>query len=233
MKATKTNGKPANNKATNDQSKAKTTLGTWADPTKLGLTDRAFFKAEDGKTKRIKLMAPPVRAHVQFVPGLGFIHTLSDYEERNGTMVCKKQGLDVELLGKEPMLMWMTPVLVYETDKKGQISNPNNFSYEFQLWSFYGSDYKRMYNMVVDHGEEEFNSKDLLVTGVKKGKYVNAELSLAAKNALCLNSAVADEIESAFSAYQFRDVGRFIARTVTEEELTEAVEKMAAGANKE
>lgn len=214
------------------KSKTKSTLGTWADPKNLGLTDKAFFKPEDAKTHRVHLMAPPVRAHVQFVNGLGFIRTLGEYEERNGSEICVTPGRDVELLGKEPMLMWMAPVLVYETDKKGQVNNASEFSYEFQLWSFYATDYKRLYGMVVEWGEEEFNSKDLLVTGVKKGKYINADLALAAKTALCLGSNVRDEIESAFASYQFRDVERWIARTVTEEELEDAVAKMESTADR-
>ena len=229
-KTNKTNGNSA--KTTTARTKTKSTLGTWADPKNLGLTDKAFFKPEDAKTHRVHLMAPPVRAHVQFVNGLGFIRTLSEYEERNGTEICVTPGRDVELLGKEPMLMWMAPVLVYETDKKGQVSNPSEFNYEFQLWSFYATDYKRLYGMVVEWGEDEFNGKDLLVTGVKKGKYINADLALAAKTALCLGPAVRADIESAFAGYQFRDVDRWIARTVTEEELEDAVSKMEQAADR-
>lgn len=200
----------------------------WADPRSLGVSDRAFFKPEDGKTKRIHLMGDPVRAHVQFVNGLGFIRTMCKYEDVNGTLVLRKEGLDMELLGKEPQLMWMVPVCVYDTDKKGQVGNkkPENIEYEFQLWSFYATDYKRLYSIVVEWGYDEFNSKDLLVTGTKKGKYVNADFQLAAKEALCLQPGLKERIDGEFAAYQYRDAERWIARTVTEEELREAVAKL-------
>jgi hypothetical protein len=200
----------------------------WADPRSLGVSDRAFFKPEDGKTKRIHLMGDPVRAHVQYVQGLGFIHTMCEYEDVRGTLVLREEGLDMQLLGKEPQLMWMVPVVVYDTDKKGQVGNkkPENIEYEFQLWSFYATDYKRLYNMVVEWGYDEFNEKDLLVTGQKKGRYINADFAIAAKKALALQPGLKERIEAEFAAYQYRDAERWIARTVTEEELREAVVKL-------
>ncbi len=199
----------------------------WTDPRSLGISDRTFFKAEDGKTRRIYLMADPIRAHVQFVPGLNFIHTFSTFENRNGTLVMTEEGLDMELLGKEPQLMWMVPVLVYDTDKSGQLSG-KKVDYEFQLWSFYTNDYRRLYEIVTEWGVDEFKQKDLLITGVKKGRFINATISIAAKTAVCLRSGLKERVLSEFAAYQYRDAKRWIARTVTEEELREAVGKMEA-----
>lgn len=204
-------------------------IDPWADPKTLGVSDRTFFKPEDGKTKRIKLMAPPVRAHVQYVRGLGFIRTFCKYENRKGTLVLTEQGLDMELLGKEPQLLWMVPVCVYDTDKKGQIGTkkPANVDYEFQLWSFYANDYKRLYAMVTEWGIDEFNEKDLLITGSKKGKYINIDIAIAAKTALCLQAGLKDRVEAEYAGYKYADGEKSIARTVTEAEFEEAVSKNA------
>lgn len=204
------------------------TTDVWVDPRSLGVSERAFFRPEDGKTKRIKLMGNPFRAHVQFITGLGFVHTFCKYEDRNGTLVLTDEGLDMELLGKEPQLMWQVPVCVYDTDKKGQVGNkkPSDISYEFQLWGFYANDYKRLYQMVVEWGVEEFNEKDLLVTGIKKGKYINADFNVAAKTALCLQKGLKERVEAEFAAYQYRDASKWIARKITEDELREAISKI-------
>lgn len=203
-------------------------INAWTDPKRLGISDKAFFKAEDGKTKRIKLLGDPVRAHVQYVPGLGFIHTHCVYKNVKGTLVLKDEGLDMELLGKEPQLVWMVPVLVYDTDKKGQVGKrkAKDIDYEIQLWTFYATDYKKLYGMVVEWGVDEFAEKDLLVTGTKKGRYINSDISIAAKTALCLQPGMKDRVESEFSAYPYRNTKKWIARTVTEDELSEAVDKM-------
>jgi len=207
----------------------------WVEPRQLGVSERNFFKPEDGKTKRIKLMAQPVRAHVQYVKGMGFIRTLCEYEDRQGTLVMKTEGADVKILGKEPQLIWMVPVLVYDTDKKGQVGNkkPENIDYDFQLWSFYANDYKRLYGMVVEWGIDEFNEKDLLVTGKKSGKYINADFNVAAKTALYLQPGMKERVDAEFASYQYSDVERWIARVVTEDELLEAVgvdtDKLASG----
>ena len=208
--------------------KEETTINPWADPRALGISDRSFFKPEDGKTKRIHLMGDPVRAHVQYVAGLGFIRSFCEYEDVKGSLVLRKEGVDMELLGKEPQLMWMVPVCVYETDKKGQVGNKKaeNIEYEFQLWSFYATDYKRLYGMVVEWGYEEFVKKDLLVTGQKKGRYINADFAIAAKTALCLGKGMKERVEAEFAAYQYRDANRWIAREVTEDELREAIAKL-------
>jgi len=200
----------------------------WADPRTLGISDRSFFKPEDGKTKRIKLMGDPVRAHVQFVPDLGMIHTFCEYKDVKGSLVLQKEGLDVALLGKEPQLTWMVPVLVYETDKNGQVGNKKaeNIEYAFQLWGFYAMDYKRLYQMVTEWGLDEFNRKDLLITGTKRGKYINADIDIAAKSALCLQNGLKARVEAEFAAWQYRDASRWIARTVTEQELRDAVNKI-------
>lgn len=214
-------------------SKKEDATAVWADPKTLGISDRAFFKAEDGKTKRIHLMTAPVRAHVQYVQDLGFIRTFCEYEVVNGTLVLREEGLDMELLGKEPQLMWMVPVIVYDTDKTGQISKGTKLAdveYEFQLWSFYSQDFRKLFGMVTEWGEEEFNQKDLLITGVKKGRYVNADINVAAKNALCLQNGLKKRVETEFSAYQYRDAERWIAREVTEDELREAVAKLTKAA---
>ncbi|MFA7286939.1 MAG: hypothetical protein WC052_04750 [Patescibacteria group bacterium] len=203
------------------KSKAQNVVDTWADPRTLGISDRSFFKPEDGKTKRIHLMGDPVRAHVQYVQGLGFIKSFCQYENRNGAQVMVEQGIDVDLLGREPQMLWMVPVLVYDTDKKGQVGG--KVEYEFQLWSFYANDYKRLYTMVTEWGRGEFMRKDLLVTGTKKGKYINADFNVAAKDALCLAPGVCERVEAEFSAYQYRDANRWIARDVTEDELRAAV----------
>lgn len=214
------------------------TMDTWADPRSLGVNERVFFKPEDGKTKRIKLMGNPARAHVQYVAGLGMIHTFCKYVNKNGALFLREQGIDMDLLGKEPQLIWMVPVLVYDTDKKGQLGTkkPKDVEYEFQLWSFYANDYKKLYGMVVEWGENEFSEKDLLVTGVKKGKYVNADFNVAAKTAVCLQAGMRDRVEAEFSAYQYRDATRWIAREVTEDELREAlaqIEKQPRGSVRE
>jgi len=200
----------------------------WVDPRTLGISDRAFFKPEDGKTKRIKLMADPVRAHVQFIPEVGMIHTFCKYEDVNGTLILREEGLDMTLLGREPQLMWMVPVLVYETDKKGQVNGrkAENIEYEFQLWGFYAQDYKRLYQMVNEWGLDEFNRKDLLITGTKRGRYINADIDIAAKTALCLQNGMKTRVETEFAAWQYRDASRWIARKITEEELREAVNKV-------
>lgn len=203
------------------------TDNAWADPRNLGISDKVFFKPEDGKTRRIKLMGDPVRAHVQWVPGLGFIKSKCRYEDVKGSLILREEGLDMELLGKEPQLMWMVPILVYDADKNGQLGNkkPANIEYEFQLYSFFGNDYKRLYNMVIEWGIKEFNEKDLLVTGVKKGKYVNADINVAAKTAVCQLPGMKERVEAEFAAFQYRDANRWIAREVTDDELREAVAK--------
>lgn len=203
------------------------TAPTWADPRNLGETDRVFFKPEEGKTKRIKLMGPPVRAHVQFIQGLGFIRSHSEYTMKGDMLTLVNHGLDVELTGKEPQLMWMVPVLVYETDKSGQIGRKKaeNIEYEFQLWSFYVVDYKRLRGMVIEWGEEDFNRKDLLITGKKNGKYTNSDIAIAAKEALCLQDGMNERVDAEFAGYKYRDAEKWIARTVTEEELREACSK--------
>jgi hypothetical protein len=202
-----------------------TAENTWADPKNLGINDRSFFKPEDGKTRRIKLMGDPVRAHVQYVKELGFIRSFTEYKDVNGVLILENEGLDMELLGKEPQLMWMVPVLVYDTDKKGSVGNkkPANIEYEFQLWSFYAADYKKLFGMVMEWGIDDFNKKDILVTGIKKGRYLNAELAIAAKDAVCLQAGIKERVETEFAAYQYRDANKWIARTVTEDELQEAV----------
>lgn len=207
------------------------TENQWIDPALLGVNERAFFKPEDGKTFRLHLMSIPARAHVQFVAGLGFIHTLSRYSTKNGVMICEEAGLDVELLGREPMLMWMCPVLVYSTDKKGSIgtTKPENVEYEFKLWSFYSNDYRKLFNLAAEYGDE-FSNKDILITGRKSGKYVNTEIVVAARDAICLLPPIKAKVEAQFSAYKFRDASQHIARTVTEAELRDAVDAIEATA---
>jgi hypothetical protein len=199
----------------------------WRDPKELGVSEKAFFKAEDGKIRRIHIMAEPVMAHVQFVQGLGFVHSFCEYEEVNGTMLLKTPGLDMELMGKEPQRVWMMPVLVYDTDKKGVITakDPSKIEYEFQLWTVYEPQYKRLFDFVREYGVEEFSQKDILVSGVKRGQYVNADLSIGAKDAVCLDPKIRAKVEAAFRGYQFRDTSRWIARTITEDELREALAK--------
>jgi len=217
-----------NNK--NKKTKKNATNGTaWADPRNLGISDRTFFKAEDGKTRRIHLMGDPVRAHVQWIDGIGHIHSFCEFKDVKGTLVLQKDGIDVELLGKDPQLVWMVPVLVYDTDKKGQIGNrkAEDVGYEFMLWSFYANDYRRLFGIVTEWGIDEFNKKDILISGVKKGKYVNADINVAAKNALCLQSGMKDRVETEFAVYQYRDAEKWIARRITEDEFREAVDKMA------
>ncbi len=204
-------------------------IDPWADPKKLGVSDRVFFKPEAGTTRRIKLMAPPTRAHVQYVDGLGFIHTFCEYEDRKGTLVLKEQGIDMELLGKEPQLLWLVPVVVYDTDKKGQIGSKKaeNVEYEIQLWSFYANDYKRLHAMVIEWGIDEFDEKDLLITGTKKGRYINIDIAIAAKKALCLQPGLQEKVDAEFAGYKYRDGEKSIARRVTEAEFEEAVNKLS------
>ncbi len=198
----------------------------WVDPRAVGESDKAFFKAEDGKTKRIFLMTPPVHARAQFVQGAGFVHTFCQYEEVNGVQRLKEVGLDMELLGQEPQNIWMVPVCVYDTDKKGSIGNrkPENVDFEFQLWTIYPRDYGKLFDMAMEWGDE-FSQKDILVTGKKNGRYINADLNVAAKNAIYLNPKLKEQIDAQFAAYKFRDVSKQIARTLTETEFRELVAK--------
>lgn len=204
----------------------------WADPKSLGISDRSFFKPEDGKTKRIKLLKDPVRAYVQFVNGMGFVHTLCDIDDKTG-MPIFDGSIDEKLFGREPQMVWMAPVLVYDTDKKGQVGNTKakNIEYEFQLWTFYATDYKRLYQMVVEWGIDEFNEKDLLVTGTKKGKYINADIAIAAKKALYLQPELKERVDADFATYPYKDTERWIARDATEDEIREALDKGNTGAN--
>jgi hypothetical protein len=204
----------------------------WIDPSKLGVSERAFFKPEENKTFRIHLMAVPTRAHVQYIPGLGYIKSLSTYKMENGAEVLDEAGLDVELLNREPMLMWCVPVLVYSTNTKGVLTtkDPSEIEYEFKLWSFYAADYRKLYQMAAEYGDD-FLNKDLLVSGVKRGKWINAEFTVSAQNAACLNSKIKAQVESEFRAYKFKDAKEFIARTVTEDELRTAIEAIDEQAN--
>jgi len=200
----------------------------WTDPRELGVSNRVFFKPEDGKTKRVHLMIPgnPETALVQFVQGLGYIHTFCTTEKLPRGLRINSDGLDFELLGKEPVRLYMAPVLVYDTDKHGQIAGKktDGVGYEFQLWSFYQRDYDRLRAMSIEWGEE-FANKDLLITGKKSGAYLNADIAIASKSAVCLQKGLIDQVEAEFAGYQFRDASRWIARTVTEAELREAIDK--------
>jgi len=223
-----TNKKNQPSKLSNKQNQpSKLSNKQWTDPRNLGISDRSFFKPEDGKTKRIKLLDIPTRARAQFIQGMGFVHTLCEYTNNNGVEIKVKDGIDVELTGKEPQVIWMAPVLVYNTDNKGQIGNRKveNVEYEFQLWTFYKDTYRRLFQLIAEWGEEAFSERDILITGVKRGLYLNTDIAVSAKTAICLHPTIRDRVEAEFATYEYRDIDRWIARTLNEEQMIEAIGK--------
>lgn len=196
----------------------------WVDPSKLGLGNRAFFKPEAGKTHRIHLMSKPAYAHVQFLDKGGAIKSFSTYKiDANGNEIQLEAGLDEEILQKEPQQLWCVVVLVYSTNSKGVVTakNPLEIEYEFKLWSFSKGNYRKLYNLAAEYGDD-FANKDLLVTG-GEGQFPRAEIVVAAQNALSLNPKISETIESEFASYKFRDASRWMAREMTESEFRDAV----------
>ena len=199
----------------------------WVDPSKLGLGNRAFFKPEAGKTHRIHLMGKPAYAHVQFLGKGGAVKSFSTYEiDANGNETQLEAGLDEELLQREPQQLWCVPVLVYSSNNKGVVlaKNPSDIEYEFKLWSFSKGNYRKLYNLAAEYGDD-FSNKDLLVTG-GEGQFPRAEIVVAAQNALSLNSKIAGTIESEFAGYKFKDANRWMAREMTEDEFRDAIASM-------
>lgn len=212
------------------------TIG-WDGLSQLGVASKEFFKPEDGKTARVRILSKGFHyARVQYIPGFGYFKTLSKYDtDKFGNMKMIEAGIDVELLGKDPALMFCLPVIVYDTNKSGGVTfkTADAAEYTFKLWSFYERDATRLAAIAAEWGD--LSKIDLIVTGEKSGKYVNAVIN-PANGCVCKDIKGLDEqVMAEFEAWKFRDVEKWIAREVTEKEVQDAVAKMenssAAGGN--
>lgn len=182
------------------------------------------FKPEAGKTFRIKLMANnPEVEFAQYVEGLGFIKTFSKVEVKKGAMLITEPGLDVELLNKDPQLMFHLPIAVYlgADSETGQLKKGQKSEIEYQIWSFYGTDAKKLATVA---GEwDDLTKVDLLIKGEKKGKWVNSTVT---PSKLCGADWLEDLIpDFAFTPYA-KDITKFMAREVSEDDFKEAVAKL-------
>jgi hypothetical protein len=194
----------------------------WIDPTKVEGPSKEFYKVEAGKTARAFLLDRPVFARVHFITGTGFVRTLSEYDDETGKRLT--DGVDIELMGKEPQVVYMAPIVVFDTDSKGSIGSrkPANVPFKIYLWSYYKSTQQQIFDLVSEWGPE-FETKDLLIAGVKSGRYVNTDVQVAAKNTLTQAPGLKEAIEQARGVYQYKDIERWIARTLTEDEFRQAL----------
>jgi len=195
----------------------------WVDPNVVEGPGKEFLKVEGGKTARVKLLALPTYARVHFIPDIGFVRSFSEHNEETGEII--KAGVDVELLGKDPQVTYMAPVLVYDTDAAGNVlaASPKDAGFRIMLWTYYTPTQRQIFKLACEWGGDELMGKDLLIEGIKRGQYVNLNVSVAAKDSFASKVGMADRVEKLWKVYRYRDIDKFIARTMTEEEFREAI----------
>jgi hypothetical protein len=181
------------------------------------------LKLEEGTKYRIKLMVEePTFALMHYIQGAGYVRSFAEYEMRKGTVHITKDGLDMTLLGKDPTLYYSIPVLVYEVDKKG--APVKNGELEFKLWSFTSQTGSALAAIHAEWGD--LTKVDLTFTGKKQGKGVTPDNISAAKDCLALKNPTAKAVTEEWELFKFKEVDRFMGRTLTEEEFIKAVGAM-------
>lgn len=182
------------------------------------------FKPEAGKTSRIKLMrSNPEVEFVQYLPDLGYFKTFSKVENVNGRLVITEDGIDVIKMNKQPMLMYVVPIAIYlDADRNGGLQKSKKSEIQFALWSFYGPDAAKLSPIYNEWGD--LTKIDLIVKGVKRGRYINADINPSKDCGATWIKGMEKEYEATPFA---RDLSKFVARAVTEEEFLDAVSKAA------
>jgi hypothetical protein len=200
---------PKENLASND----------WSDP----INDRGdYFKPEYGSKYRIHLLRVPYGKRMHYVQGVGFIHSDSQWSEDNKK--CEERGELDNYIAKDPDMRYLAPIVVYQTDQKGQTSGPaSKVSFTIQIWSMPKTAYQQLFDLSIEWGKALFE-QDLILTVDKKGTMVFIDtITVASKGALSNDASLGKFIKAEYDEDKFQNVellDKMLGQTLTLEEFT-------------
>jgi len=189
---------------------------SFKDMANLGIDDERFLVLKPDETYRVYFLEDPTFAVAQFLSNVGFVHTLCKYEWKNGKYVMVETGADVELFGRDPQFIFCVPVVEYA--KKFNSKKPE---YKLKLWTFYERDARRLRELALEW--DELVNNDVIITTRKQGRYTAADFGVAKEAFIKTTPKLEERIREDFAVWRYRDVGKQIAVTMTEEQLREHI----------
>ena len=208
--------KKRNNKTQTDAvaTSATATDIDWKDPT-MEPNERAFFKLENGKTKRVRFLSQPARCFRHYVKGIGYWISRSTFVKAPGGKVyIEKPGFDMDIIGEAPKASFTAVIAVIDTDKEGNLKkNDSDPDFEIMLWSFNEKGKNRIRALMLEWKHSEH---DLLVT-TDNEKFQRLDAAVA--NNTCMIGATKERIDAEYKAYPYRDLASQMTDNMADDDL--------------
>lgn len=205
-------------KATKKPSPTPLVSNDWTDP----INDRGdYFKPEVGKKYRVHLLRVPYGKRLHFISGVGFVHSDSEWSPDNKK--CVERGEIDNYMSKDPDMRYLAPIVVYDTDKQGQISGPaSKVDFSIQNYSMPKSAYQQLFDLSIEWGADLFK-QDLILTVAQSGTMVYVDtITVASKGALSSDPTLRKRIMDEYDEDKYQQVDsitKLLGQTLTLEEL--------------
>ena len=188
-----------------------------------------YFKPEYGLKYRIHMLNVPTGGAVHYVQGVGYVHSDSVRNERG--RITTRGEVD-NYLTTDPALRYIAQVVVYETDKNGQITgSAAKVGFDVKTWSFGPNIYQQLFDLQIEYGDDLLN-QDFIVTVAQKGTMVFPDkVTVAAKGALSADATLGKRINDEYDPNLTTEamVSKLLGQILT---LAELQEKMAGKGDK-
>jgi len=190
----------------------------WEDPT-MEPNERAFFKLENGKTKRVHFLSQPARCFRHYVKGIGYWVSRSTFAKtEGGKLYIETPGFDMKIIGEAPRAAYTAVIAVFDTDKAGNLKkNDDDPDFEIMLWSFGEKSKNRIRALMLEwkHSEHDL----LLTTDNERFQRLDA----AVANNTCMVEATKMRVLAEYKAYPYRDLTSQMTDNMTDDELKKSL----------
>ena len=214
-------GKAGESMSEFDNAKSSAKPVKWGDKA-LQMGDKVFLNKDwkDGEVRRIFILSDePVMTRAHYIDGKGYYECLSEYTRKNDHILMSKQGICCQNLLPAKAKYGLV-VAWFDTDKEGKTKESGaNVGYQLAIWTINQRQYDSLSRL---QNEWNFSEHDLLVT-CADATFLSMEFQIT-KNSLLENKALKQDIETAFDAYEYKNVSRFLARAATEEDYEKLFE---------